>query len=378
MPVQSSEKRLADDSPNRHRPRGVSKRRITGWLRPLLGIVALAAIGMGSSRVHVPSTVRSYARIASAHEWILARGQDGQLIASTFNYVTGLNEGYRVSHFGSSVYFAMHPSIVPGHVVAIGDTVGSVHSSEMQERLIALNGQLVAARGLMAVNATGQKEAVVDEARQRLQFAKRKKEEHRRVLDRSRRLLEASLISQGEYENVESEANRLTDEIKIAEANLEAARTGAKAEQLDLAQANITAIENEIAAIRSRAATYTLTAPIAGTITRASSSDTLLTISDTTSYVALIPVKWMDYSRVATRPMPRLKVMGGARSILGQVIALGTEMQLLQGQQVVMATALLEGSGEALMPGMLAKCCIECQRVTVFEYVKGLLKTLAA
>ena len=349
--------------------------RIGLWITTPAAIAVLLSLP-----VRLPSVVNTFGTITSAHKWVLVRGADGQLIASTFNYQTGLSEGYRVSSFdpGSSVNFNLHTSLVPGQHVASGDTVGSIYSSEMQERLIALNGQLAAARSLLAVNASGQKAAIVNEAQQRLQFARRKKTEHEATFARSKKLLEADLMSQGEFELVQSEANALQDEIKIAEANLEAARTGAKPEQLELVHANIAALQNEIDAIQKRAGTYTLTAPISGTLSRAFYGDTLLTISDTTKYIALVPVKWSDYNRVASTQDPRVTLRGFSKTVRGTVIALNREVQLLHGQKVVIATALLEGTSEDLMPGMLARCRIACRPVTPFEYVKRFFVALAA
>ncbi len=327
--------------------------------------------------IHLPSSVNTFGTITPAQKWVLSKGTDGRLIASTYNYKTGLSEGYRVSNFepGSSVYFSVRSSLVPGQFIASGDTVGSLYSSEMQERLIVLNGQLAATRSALAVNASGQKEAIVNEAKQRLQLALSKRDEQQKVLDRSKRLVDAQLISQGEYEAVQSEANLLTEEISIAQANLETARTGAKPEQLQLIHANIAALENEIEAIKRRAATYTLTAPISGTISRAFSCDTLLTIS-AAEPVALIPVKVIDYPRLATKAEPRLTVRGLSKTIHGRVISLNREMQMLYGQKVVIATAVLEGTSQELMPGMLVKCRIECEPVTPLEYVKRLFGPL--
>jgi len=380
MSVQSSQTDVSEAMAGVVR-RKRSRSRLVLVIYFLLGVLALLAFGL-VVQLPVPifSSVNTFGTITSAQKWVLVKGTDGRLISSTINYKTGLNEGYRVSNFdpGSSVSFALNSSLTPGQFVTRGDTVGSIYSSETQERLITLNGELAAARGLLAVNASGQKAAIVHEAQQRLQFAKRKQNEHRTIMARAQQLHSGDLISQSEYERVRSEHNTLEDEVHIAEANLEAARTGAKPEQLELAQANIAALENEIEAIKRRATTYTLTAPISGMVSRASSADTLLTISDTTELLALIPVKASDYARVAATPDASLMLRGLARPVRGKIIALDRETHLLQGQSVVMATALLEGAPQDLMPGMFAKCRIACRPVTPLEYLKRTLDSWAA
>jgi hypothetical protein len=378
----SEEDRLSPHSPRDvgidHKSRKRSQLIFFLWLA--LGIGILFDIGlMFFLPFRFPSGVNSFGAIASMHKWVLTKGTDGQLTASTFNYKTGLSEGYRVTNFptGSSVYFSLRSSLVPGQVVAIGDTIGSIYSIEMQDRRIVLNGQLTAAQRLLAVNATGQKSAIVDEAQQKLDYAKRRLGEHQKVLARSQKLFEANLISQGEYELVQSQTNVLQDNIRIAAAGLETARTGAKPEQLELARANIATLENEIAGIKSSEATNTLTAPISGTIAPSSSVDDLLTITDTSKYVALIPVKWTDYTRLASTSDPRVTLMGFSRALHGRIVAVNKEIQILGGQRVFMATALLEGSPDDLMPGMLAKCRIECKPMTAIEYLRRLFGLVA-
>ena len=352
------------------------------WTRPVARVlpimIAIAILGVAgavlSLPVRYPSVVNTFATIAPANKWVLTKATDGQLIASSFNYRSGMSEGFRVSTFsaGGSVYFSLHPSVVPGRMVAIGDTIGTIYSSEVAERLITLNGQLAAARSALAVNATGQKSAVVNEAEQRLQFAKRRREEHRKIEERNQLLYDQHLIAQNEYDRIQNEAHALEDEIFIAQSNLESARTGAKPEQLELANANISALESEISALQARAGTYTLTAPIAGVVTPTFSGTDLLTIT-AKDYIALITIPWIDYQRVATTPEPHLTFRGLSRTVDGTLLGMNRELQLMNGQQVLIATARVDSPPEDVMPGMLVRCQITCTPLTAAEYGTQLL-----
>jgi hypothetical protein len=346
--------------------------RITALLLSAVGAVILLPI-------RFPSGVNTYARITPAHKWVLAKGSDGQLIARTFNYETGMSDGYRVSNFiaGSSISFTVAPSLLPGRPVAAGDTVGWVSSSEMQERLVALNGQLAAAQQLLAVNATGQKSAIVTEAERRLQFARRRRADYQTTLDRTQALFDRKLIPAGEYDSVQGVEHQLEDEVSIAEANLDAARTGAKPEQLALVESNIAAIKNEIRTIHSRAATYTLRTPIQGEVSTSLAGDTLLTIAGTSEYVAQVPIRWPDYPRVAAARDPSLTIVGFSRRVRGRIIALGHEVQVVAGDRVVMATALLDPLPEDLLPGSIARCRIDCGMLTAVEYGKQVMRSVS-
>jgi hypothetical protein len=323
--------------------------------------------------------VSTFANITAANKWILERGTAGQLIARTFNYQTGMSDGYRVSNFesGSSIYFSVAPTLRPGQHVAVGDTVGTVYSSEMQERLITLNGQLAAAEGQLAVNSTGAKSAVVEAAQQRLQSAKRRRADYQATVTRTQALFDDHLLPQGEYDRVQGTVHNLDDAILIEQADLEAAQTGAKPEELALAMAHIAALKDEIRAISSRAATYTLRAPIEGTISSTYSGDMLLTILTTSHYVAIMPIRWSDYSRVVGTPNARVTIAGFSRPVQGKILALNHEVEVHGGQKVVMATALLDSPPDDLLPGSVARCKIECRPLTAIEHGRLILRSIA-
>lgn len=358
---------------------GVSGRDIA--LRVAACVVALGVIGyVVLLPVRFPYVVTTYATITPAQKWVLARASNGQLVENLFNFRSGMNEGFRASTFnpGSSVNFSLHSTLQAGQAIAAGDTVGSVFSSEVQERLVALQGQLSAARSLLLVTSTGQKAAIVNESEQRLQFARRRSAEHQSIEARTQKLFAAQLIAEGEFDRVRSEANALRDEITIAAANLEAARTGAKPEQLNLVHANIAALQSEVESVRRRAASHTVTAPISGTLTATYSSDTLLTIS-APEYIALLPVKWSDYRRVAASPRARLRIDGLASApVYGTLLAMNRELHILNGNEVVIATALLDPTSTTVMAGMLVRCRIECAPVTAVEYGRHLFVALTA
>jgi len=362
-------------------PRRSTARR-SAWPRRRVLVAAICAVLVVVAGVVIflpvrfPSGVNTYATITPTNRWVLVKSTDGQLISSTFNFRSGMSDGYRVSSFnqGSSVYFTLHSNLAPGHVVSVGDTIASIYSTDVAERLIALNGQLAAARGALAVNSTGSKTAVVTEAEKRLEFAKRRRNEHRKVERRTVLLYEQHFISQGEYDQVVSEANALEDDIALAEANLEVALTGAKPEQLDLSNANIAALQSEIEAVKRRANTLVLTAPIAGMITPTYSADTLVTIT-ATEYLALIPVQRSDYPRVASTTQARLTLRGLSHNVEGTLIGMNHEFKVIGGREALIAIGRLNAPTSDVMPGMLVQCRIECAPVSVLDLMNQLRQT---
>lgn len=355
------------------------KRRV--WpLRLLWSTLALAGLALLVFPVQFPSSVSAYGRIRCAHEWVLLKGVDGQLSASVFNYETGVNEGYRASSFdrSSSVYFTLRPAMIPGRAILRGDTVGIVSSSETQERLIALNGQLATAEGLLAVNASGEKAVVVNAAEQRLAIAERKKTEQEKVLARAKALFAQGLLPVGQYEAAENAMLGAYDDVAMRTAALEEARSGAKPEQLQLVHSNISALKQEIAALEQRAATLTITTPISGRIVRSPSAEVLITIADTTRYVAMIPVRLSDVARVTLKPDARVTFHGLTAPVTGTITAIDQQVTTLGTERVVIATALLDRSSAGLMSGLPLRCDIACPPVTALAVVRQFLLSLVS
>jgi hypothetical protein len=348
--------------------------------RWLLLALALVAGVLPFLPVQIPSSIRTYGRIQCAHEWVLVRGVDGQLNASTFNHETGVNEGYHASSFdrSASVYFTLNPGMIPGRLITRGDTVGIVSSSETQERLIALNGELARAEGLLRVNTSGEKEVVVQAAEQRLEIAKRRRLEQERSFDRMKALYTQGLLPQGQYESAENSMHGAEDEVALSTSALAEARSGAKPEQVELVSSNIAALKEEIAALRRRAATHTIVAPLTGLVARSTSAEVLLTIADTSRYVAMVPVRLTDVARVAAIPEARVTFLGFSTPLRGRIAAMDHQVTSIGLERVVMATAVLDRTAAPLVVGLTLRCDVTCPPVTPMMLVKQFLLSLVS
>ena len=347
--------------------------------RWLLLVLALGAGALFYFPVQFPSSIRTYGRIQCAHEWVLVRSGDG-LSASVYNHETGANEGYHASSFdrNASVSFTLNPDMVPGRQVNRGDTVGIVSSSETQEKLIALNGELAHAEGLLAVNTSGEKDVVIQAAEQRLDIAHRRRDEQERSFERSKALYAQQLLTQAQYEASENSMHAAEDEVELATSALAEANSGAKPQQVELIYSNIAALKEEIAALRRRAATLTIVSPLTGLVTRGTSSDVLLTIADTSRYVAMVPVRLVDIARVASVPRAEVTFLGLTAPLRGHITEMDHQVTSIGLERVVLATALLDRSKAPLVLGLPLRCDITCPPVTPMSLVKQFLFSLVS
>ena len=328
----------------------------------------------------IPYEVVAYGKIMPSKGWVLSKGEEGQLIASSFNYETGVTEGYSVSQFerGAEMHFTLHPALTAAGVVAAGDTIGTLYDSKLEERLVQCKGELAIAQATLGSDAVGEKIAVVREAQQRLTHAHAEAAEQKKIVTRLQHLFEKGLMAEEEFEIADSKANLLDIEVSIAESQLEASQTGAKPHYIKLLQTQIEALQQEIEVLERRYASLTITSPIEGKVARTFSSDTLLVIADTSAYVAFMVIKWKDVPYLKEAHAVRIYPRGLPQTTEGHLASLDKEVHLINGEQVLVAVAVLRDLSGEILPGMIAQCVIACKPVTPLEYVRRFFNTMMA
>ncbi|MCP4583424.1 MAG: hypothetical protein GY839_17585 [candidate division Zixibacteria bacterium] len=328
----------------------------------------------------LPYTVTGSGKIMPSQRWALVRGNDGQLLTSMVDYKSGLCDGYSVLQFAreGAMNLSIDPAVINRGNISKGDTVGAIYSSETEESLAELEGQLAGARALLAVEQGGRKESVIREFEQRLIHAQDKASEHQKILNRLKSMVQGDLISQQEYEISLGQARLLDIEISIAESQLAAVKTGDKPEQIELIKAQIKATQNDLDALYKRIESFSIISPLNGKISRMYTSDTLLVVSDTSSYVAIMPVEWKNSQFIKRGQTVDICPHGSISEVKGVLLNRGDEVQYINGHQVVVATILLEEISGGLKSGMLTKCNISCEPLTLLEHIVRFVNSVMA
>lgn len=321
--------------------------------------------------IKIPYSIRAYCRIQPAQKWVLTSGASGQLSTSVINYKNGTSKGYNILQFAreGAMHLTFDPAIDSGEFINAGDTVATIYSSETEENLADLNGQLLTLKATLAVDSKGEKESIVDEFELKLARAQEAETNQRLIVSRQKALLEKNLISQQEYDIEANKESLMVVEIGIARSQLESARTGVKAEQIDLIKTQIDALEQHLKAIRKREQTFSIISPISGKICRQYSPDTLLVISDITSYVALIPFKLREAAHLRPGLKVRVYADGSKHKISGRLTFVDRDVYALSGEQACVATAIIEDNGSDLTTGMFGNCIVRCEPVSIPEFI---------
>ena len=338
-----------------------------------IGLVAIILV-FGSFLLpnSIDMTVSVPGKVMPIREWRLIQMEDGALRATLQDHRRGTVDAYTINRFerGDAIRFSMHPSILDRRYLSRGDTIGTLHSSETAIRLTDLQGELAARQASLQLYTSGEKPALIEEARQNILRAQSRADEHRKVLERQRQLYEQHLIAQEELEAAESLQKVYDADVAIAQAQLQARETGARQEQIDLTRTEVRALQASIDALKERLQFQTLIAPMNGSIARTFATDTLLTLRDTTGFLVLMPVPLKNQALLSPGAGVNLTLPSTANTLNGVLVEVGDTIHRINGEQVVPAIAQFQGQHPQILPGMLVSASIQCGEISLGAYLK--------
>jgi hypothetical protein len=328
--------------------------------------------------IKIPYSIKAPGKILPAKEWIVSKGPDGRLITVLKDNLLGISKNYSVSQFerGDAIQFSLRPGISSGKMINEKDTVATIYSNEIERQFIQLKGELEVAKASLTAYMTGEKQSVVKEEKERLEYMKKQAEEQRKVFKRLETLYQKNLASQEEYE-ISRGTSELNDiNIAIAEAHLQSIETGVKKEQIDFIRSQIQSLQKQIDVLQKRFKDYTLISQISGVATRILSSDTLLVISDTAEFVVLIPVKWEERNNLSANQKVILKTPDSSIKQDATLVRIDKSIHQLNGGQVFLVIALFNSNHIDFLSGLMIQCSIQCEPVRPIEYITRIFRSI--
>lgn len=325
--------------------------------------------------IKIPHSITVHGKILPSREWIVSKS-DGILITMLSDNKTGINRNYAVSEFvrGDAIQFVVDNDLVSGKAVSVNDTVGAIYSNEISRMISELDGELETARKTLEMYTSGEKEGIVEEVESRLAYMKKQAEENRKLFERKKAQFEKNVISAEEYELYKGTSELSDINVVMTEAQLKSVQTGVKPQEINYVRSQITSLQRQLDILNQRNNNYTLTSQVTGIARRIASGDTLLIISDTTEYIAYMPVRWEDRDLLFTGQDVYITIPSGRLTPEARMLRVEHAVYNINGKQVFMATAVVNKNTEELMPGLMVECKIDCDPVTPLEYVKRLFR----
>lgn len=334
---------------------------------------SLVLIGIFFLPFKVPYAINSVAKILPAHQWILSRGNDGEILTNTVNNINGINYSSRLFSFerGESIILDIDPSLKNGQLVQKGDTLGVIYSSRQQEDLIKLKGERDVLAATLKASTSGDKKTIVREAQERLEKAKSEFGKQSKIVERLKPLYEKEFIAESEYQLAFDELTVLSKAVNIRQAELESSLSGEKAEEIDMLKEQIAAIENEISFLHQQMDICNLIiAPFNSRIERSFSPDTLLVLSTIDSGIAIMPVSLERAAHVDIGENVSFHLNGIIDSLSGSVQMKQPAMQLVDGKQCIIVLATVNDLSSDFISGIITQAEINCGPVPLHTFIK--------
>jgi hypothetical protein len=327
--------------------------------------------------IKYPYKIKAQGKIVPAQEWILHKQTDGSLLTvfrdNLQNSVQTFT-AYQVER-GDILKFQLSKSLKAIDYITQGDTIGFIYSNEIDREIERLKGELGMAQASLHMNLAGEKTSLIQEAKNRSALNKARADLQNKIVERQAELFKNELISQESLEISQSTAKIYELEAAMAEAQLQTMQTGAKTEQIQLIESEIQAKNDELKILQERNQSFMLRSPLDGNLLSMVSEDTLLIVADKKS-VVIIPINWQYFSEVADGQHVTIDYERAGKGIAGKVAKVNRVMQTLRGEQVFVATALLNSDSVDLPRNLIIPCEINGKARSALEHLSRFIKTL--
>jgi len=325
------------------------------------------------SGIKVPHSLNIFAEVHPLQKWQIVKGTDGQLTSALIDFEAGFSNAFGVTQFqrGESMVFSFSESMRNKKEIHAGDSIGVIRSSDVEENIVRLEGELSVAKAELAANKTGEKQPLITEAKNRLEFANAKLGQKKNTFQRNEQLYKKGFLPQENYETDLWEIKQLEIEISIYQSQLEAITSGLKPETIDLLESKITALTNELDALKKRSNNFVVISPINGIVSRSFSSDTILSIINLDKVVMNVPLK-IAYMHTLKEGKPvSVKFNNYSDDFQARLLALSNEVKMLNNEQVIVAAILINNSEKQLLPGMIVQGTLRLGSISVWNYLSS-------
>lgn len=347
--------------------------------RHILLLIFLLCLLIVFLPIRVQYSFESTALVYPLKEWHLKRGQDDSYISELTNNETNVISHLKNYKFERGDVSEVHlrDKITNGTFITTSDTIAYIHSYYIENELTRLRSQKNIEEEALKVSNTGEKQALIEQARQQYEFAKQQFSLEKKNFERQQKLYRDSIISPADFELAENKYHLAEINVQIEYNELVAIQSGKKPEEIDLGKQKIESIKQEITTLENLEEQYYIVSPIQGVVSFNKETNGIITISDTSRYILKIPVKVSNIQYLDRIKGIRFSIPGNNNEVDASFIDLDENVSQVSNQQTVLAKAMIDGGQHRIYPGMAVKCRVFCDRITLLQFIeRGVMMSL--
>jgi len=344
---------------------GVTRVRKSRWI--LWGVILiLVAVLLFVLRVDLKVTSRASLRaIESFHIY-----QPEESVIRSRYFSGGANKKYseRIYQLASLDFsvFRLDPVTFDGSTLLSGDTLLSVSSNLYEAELRQVQSDLSKSQAQFELLLSDPKAEEIASARAEVDRANVKLREAKNDWERTRKLFNGGMVSEEVWEEARTVRSVAEKELEIAESKYDLLRSGPKAEELEIVDAEMRKLDAKIKYLEEQIDASNFLAPFDGKVVRSNKSNELLTLirTDTLEVVVQAPEEDIDILK-PNQPMV-LRVAGYPAISFGGKVAAIHELVTSDGKMSYFAaTCIVANRDGMLKPGMTGYAKIYCGRTNL-------------
>lgn len=358
-------------------------------MKKTIGIVAIlvvtAVLVLLSFTIQIPYYVSGRGVIMPVEEWSLMGRPGGSLVHIYESHLKGVVSEYGVSEVqrGDIARYTFNEDLFRQGVVQKGDTLAWLYTSDVQLKIIELEGELSYQQSLLEVYLTGEKPEEIRVAENRIELARQELETQQALTSRMIRLFEEGVIARQEYELSVNDLKVREHDLDIALAVYNTLTSGRKSEDINAVRSRVNALDQQIIQLKKHIDAFHLVAPIGGTIIRErnpvmeNSSDVILRIADFSSFVVLLPVDHTEEAYLEPGQMVKVNPGGGQEELIGELVTIDRTVRLINNRPKIFLTVLINDTPQTnLYRNMMVQAQVESDILGVWPYLTRVSKTI--
>ena len=339
----------------------------------VLAVVSAIVIVFGE----IPVTRTTPCLICAVAEWHLSSPEPGKFSAELVSRDPPCGRRrIDLFQFGREdfVSFQSDTGISTGDFVDCGQMVGRIRSIENERLLQETLAQIDEAAATLALLKAGSKKDIVDQARWQLKWALGSEGVAKVQLDRKRGLYTQGHVSEEEIQLAESGLELAGISVRIAEAELAAAKTGEREEAQEAARHALESLRLRGEHLSEKISRLAIRAPFRGQVTAPTDTILIFSVLKIDTMAVEIPVDEADISKIRVGQEFTLRVhISPSRSFPGRMVAVDCRARVIAGRSRFIVTGLVENEELALRHGIGGEAIIHYGRLPIRTVLGGYL-----
>jgi putative peptide zinc metalloprotease protein len=255
-----------------------------------------------------------------------------------------------------------------GQKVDSGETVAELTSPSYISNLAQVKENLRRAIEYYALLQKGARKEAIQQAKDKVAQTQSELELKEKELKRFSDLHEKNLISKQELEKVQTDYSVLSNQLSIAQNDLNIIKKGAQPEELSMADTEIKMWQERLEFLEGQVSDSQIKSPIRGVVTSISYENNLLTISNIDTIRALIQVSEKDLDVLKEGLSVKLKVQSYPfLSFWGKVTKISQMADAGGLKKIFPVTCKIENRDYLLKPGMTGYAKVYCGKRSLFS-----------